>query len=936
MTVMSFTRRLCFGAGWHPLVVCLFLGAVATGGSASTSPGDLQACNQVAPATVLVAQTAAEPPASAYWLDRSRLLWPGLEAQAGERFVLLHSARAGLQGVVGAALPGGTQQLALVPDNRAWPPALQQRFAFAGQGVLLRVPASGLAQLPRWWQGQVWLARLDAQQRLLQVSAVQLPGALDDVYAAAGQVADLGVTVRPGDPGQTGFALWAPTAQRVHLCLYPDGAQPARRSLALQRSERTGVWSGLSPHDLSGGSYAYLVDVVVPGTGLVRQRVTDPYSISLNTDSRRSYIGRADGAALTPAGWAQDRAPATVQAATDMVIYELHVRDFSLGDASVSPTHRGKYLAFTEPASQGMRHLRALARAGMTDVHLLPVFDYGSVPEQGCVSPVLAGAPNGTAQQAAVMAVKEQDCFNWGYDPVHYSAPEGSFASDALDGAVRVRELRQMVMGLHQAGLRVGMDVVYNHTFASGQDGHSVLDRIVPGYYHRRDARGVIERSTCCDNTATEHLMMGKLLSDSVVWWAREHHIDSFRFDLMAHQPRALMEQVLARVRRETGREIQFIGEGWNFGEVADGRRFVQASQLSLNGSGIGTFSDRARDAVRGGSAGDSGAALIARQGFVNGLHYAPNALAPSAASTADALRRTADLVRVGLAGSLRSVSLQTWQGDTQRLEQVDYGGQPAGYASEPSEVVNYVENHDNQTLYDTNVMKLPRATSIEDRARVQILASAITAFSQGVAYFHAGVDTLRSKSLDRNSYNSGDGFNRLDWSYQDNGFGAGLPPEPDNGKDWPLMQPLLADANLRPRPLDIAWTRDAFRDLLAIRHSSQLFRLRTAAQVRERLQFLNTGPHQEPTVLAWHLEGRGLPGAGFDEVLVLINVDSTAHSLVLDSLKQHPWALHPVHLAPAAADLRARQTHWSDSTGEVQVPARAAVVLVSPGGVAR
>jgi pullulanase-type alpha-1,6-glucosidase len=444
----------------------------------------------------------------------------------------------------------------------------------------------------------------------------------------------------------------------------------------------------------------------------------------------------------------------------------------------------------------------------------------------------------------------------------------------------------------------------------------------------------VVERSTCCDNTATENLMMGKLLSDSVALWAREHHIDSFRFDLMGHQPRALMEQVLARVRRETGREIYFIGEGWNFGEVANGQRFVQASQLSLNGSGIGTFSDRARDAVRGGGAGDSGTALIARQGYVNGLHYAPNALA--AGSTDDDLRRTADLLRVGLAGSLRSVSLRTWQGEQKRLDQIDYGGQPAGYASEPSEVVNYVENHDNQTLYDNNVMKLPRATSTEDRARVQILAAAINAFSQGIAYFHAGLDTLRSKSLDRNSFNSGDWFNRLDWTYQDNGFGAGLPPEPDNGADWPLMRPLLADPSLRPRPLDIAWTRDAFRDLLAIRHSSTLLRLRSAVQVRERLQFLNTGPQQEPTVLVEHLDGRGLAGAGFAEMLVLVNVDTTAHSLALDGLKQHTFVLHPVHLAPGAADLRARQTQWNAATGEVQVPARTAVVLVSPAAPAR
>ena len=208
---------------------------------------------------------------------------------------------------------------------------------------------------------------------------------------------------------------------------------------------------------------------------------------------------------------------------------------------------------------------------------------------------------------------------------MHYTAPEGSYASNPADGAARLREFRQMVMGLHRAGLRVGMDVVYNHTFASGQHEKSVLDRIVPGYYHRLNAEGVVERSTCCDNTATEQMMMGKLLIDSVLTWAQGHHIDSFRFDLMGHQPRALMERLAARLKAETGREIPLIGEGWNFGEVADGQRFVQASQLSLNGSGIGTFSDRGRDAVRGGSAGDSGAAMVARQGYVSGLYHDPN-----------------------------------------------------------------------------------------------------------------------------------------------------------------------------------------------------------------------------------------------------------------------------------------------------------------------
>ncbi len=341
--------------------------------------------------------------------------------------------------------------------------------------------------------------------------------------------------------------------------------------------------------------------------------------------------------------------------------------------------------------------------------------------------------------------MKDRDCFNWGYDPFHYTAPEGSYATDPDDGARRILEFRQMVQALHRAGLRVGMDVVYNHTAASGQHEKSVLDRIVPGYYHRLDAAGRVERSTCCDNTATEHRMMGKLMLDSVLTWAREYKIDSFRFDLMGHQPRALMEQLQRRLRAELKREIPLIGEGWNFGEVADGARFVQASQLSLNGSGIGTFSDRARDAVRGGGPADGGDKLLALQGYVNGLHYDPNG---HSQQTREDLLRAADMVRVGLAGTLRGVMLKTWRDEALPLERIDYNGQPAGYASQPAETVNYVENHDDQTLFDLNAFKLPRNTSREDRARVQLLAAATTAFSQGIAYFHAGIDTLRSKSM--------------------------------------------------------------------------------------------------------------------------------------------------------------------------------------------
>ena len=225
-------------------------------------------------------------------------------------------------------------------------------------------------------------------------------------------------------------------------------------------------------------------------------------------------------------------------------------------------------------------------------------------------------------------------------------------------------------------------------------------------------------------------------------------------------------------------------------------------------------------------------------------------------------LLQAADMVRVGLAGSIRDYPLTTATDERRTLEQIPYGDQPGGYASQPSEVVNYVENHDNQTLFDANVYKLPKATSREDRARVQILGVAINAFSQGVAYFHAGTETLRSKSLDRNSFDSGDWFNRLDWSYRDNYFATGLPPKQDNGKDYALMRPLLRDAGIKPSASDIAFARDAFNDLLRIRASSSLFRLRSAAEIKSRLVFRNTGSQQNPVIIAGHLDGANMDGA--------------------------------------------------------------------------
>ena len=880
---------------------------------------------------------AQQHPARAVWLDSWGLQWPGAPAPtAGSRYRLLHATAGGLQLTPGQPPSGHDLALDLLPLASALPTALRERFAHLGPGVQLQLAEADAARLPALLRGQLLLALLDSAGRVQQSTALQLAGALDDAYAAAERLDDLGVSVSPpatAVPG-TAFRLWAPTAQRVALCLFADDRAVASNALApaLQRDEASGAWQLRLPGDLGGQYYNYLVDVWVPGTGLVRQRVTDPYSVSLGTDSLRSWIGRLDAPATQPAGWATARRPPALAGLTEMAVYELHVRDFSIGDTSVQAAQRGKYGAFAQPQGRGLQHLRALARAGLTDIHLLPVFDLASVPESGCLTPeVPDAAPGSLRQQAAVMALAARDCFNWGYDPLHFNAPEGSYASRADDGALRIREFRQMVMGLHRIGLRVGMDVVYNHLSASGQHQHAVLDRIVPGYYHRLDATGAVERSSCCDNSATEHRMMRKLMLDSVRLWAREYRIDSFRFDLMGHQPREAMVALRELLAADNGRPIHLLGEGWNFGEVADGRRFVQATQLSLDGSGIASFSDRARDALRGGGVGDAPAAVVARQGYLNGLHYAPNAAALAAGvPDVEQLKAAADLVRLGLAGTLRDYRFITRGGELERGDQMRYAGQMAGYASQPGEVVNYVENHDNHTLWDVNAFKLPLATSSAERARVQVLGLAFTAFSQGVAYFHAGVDILRSKSMDGNSYDSGDWFNRLDWTYRSNHFGSGLPSLRDNAALHPLIAPRLVDARLRARPADIAFARDALRDLLRIRASSSLFRLTRSDDVQRRLRFHNTGPTQNPVLIVAELDGTDLAGAGFAGLMLLFNVDTQAHELDIASSRGQAWQLHPVQRAAGAADRRvADQARFDPANGRFNLPARSAVVFV-------
>jgi len=472
------------------------------------------------------------------------------------------------------------------------------------------------------------------------------------------------------------------------------------------------------------------------------------------------------------------------------------------------------------------------------------------------------------------------------------------------------------------------MDVVYNHTSDSEQGTNSVLDKIVPTYYYRLNSAGYITNDSCCSDTAAENAMMAKLMIDSTSTWVKHYKIDSFRFDIMGIEPLAVITKLQTAVNQAAGRNIYLYGEGWNMGVVANDARFVTATQANLYGTGIGSFNDRIRDSVRGGGCCDNGNTLIAQQGFINGAYYDPNALSTQAVSD---LLNLSDLVRVGLSGTLRNYSFINSSGNLVTNAQINYFGQAAGYTDNPGEVINYIEAHDNQTLFDINAYKLPTTISLADRVRVQNLGTAINLLSQGVPFFHAGQDLLRSKSMDQNSYASGDWFNALDFSYQSNNFGVGLPPAGSNQGNWPLMSPLLVNPLILPNKAAIVTAHDYFTDMLTIRKDSTLFRMTSGQDVINRLTFYNVGISQVPGIIAMGIDGRNpspYPGAKYKSVVVLFNVDKVAQTLTIGALQGKSLSVHQVQQA-STADVLAKTASYVSATGTFSVPPRTTVVFV-------
>jgi len=883
--------------------------------------------------------------AQAVWLDATTLVWPG--ADTAHSYKLYYSSggslAAGVSDISGSDNPGG---VALATGTLT--AAQQSAYPQYVGALALLVPAATAAQAAALLPDELAVVQYSGSTPT-NGTQVQIGPVLDSLYGASAAALPLGLSFDATTDAPT-FRLWAPTASGVQLNVYASAAAQTPVSVDMTQDAASGVW-GYTAADASwtnSAYYTYSVRVfsraAPSGLGygaVVTNTVSDPYAVTLNGDGTRAMVVNLADAAATPAGW-PGALPATSAAPTDSVVYELHVRDFSVNDPTVPAAHQGKFLAFTDLSANGMRHLAALAGAGLTHVHLLPATDFSSVDALGCVNPAIpASTGNGTAAELAVIAAQGSDCYNWGYDPFHYGAPQASYASDPANGLTRVLEFRQMVQALHRTGLRLVLDVVYNHTSASGQNPHSVLDQIVPGYYHRLDANGAVESYSCCADTATERTMMARLMVDTLVRWADQYKVDGFRFDTMGLIPKAAMTRALNAVNAVAAADgrgyTYFYGEGWT-PNSAVAAVITPATQAEMAGTGIGTFNDRLRDAVRGGSPFDSGAALTANQGFINGLCYDPNSAATADCSgdAADALFILQNRISVGLAGNLASFPLRTGVTGAQ----VDYFGSPTGYTRQPQENLVYAACHDNETLFDISEYKHAAHVSIADTGRAQVVGLSLVLLAQGVAFVHGADDLLRSKSGDSNSYDSGDYFNRIYWDGSANNWSVGLPPQNtgNNAANAATLGPLLTSRPV-PDTATIEAVATRFQEFLAIRRATDLFRLASATDINSCISFPDQG-RQVHGLIVEQILGVGCVGAtgsGYDAVVVLYNASSNAQAFSLARFAglargtgSGQVSLHPLQQAGSDAALLAGWNFTSSaSAGTFTVPARTTAVFV-------
>ena len=497
----------------------------------------------------------------------------------------------------------------------------------------------------------------------------------------------------------TTFRLWAPLADAVAVVFYRAGLGGPRAGYFPMKPAGKGTWRVRVPGEWHGVYFTYEIK---HGAQVVE--TVDPYVKAVGANGQRAMI--VDLQRTDPAGWKKDRAPA-FKRDLDAIIYELHVRDASI-HASAGAKNRGRFLGLAERGTKspqglttGLDHLREM---GVTHVHLLPAFDYASVDETKPAKPQ----------------------YNWGYDPQNYNVPEGSYSTDAADGAARIREFKQMVQALHRAGIRVVMDVVYNHTYR-GVDSH--FHQIVPGYYHRQDAQGRFSNGSGCGNEiASDRSMVRKMMVDSLVYWAREYHVDGFRFDLMGLHDLQTMKEIRAALDA-VDRSIILYGEGWTGGDspLPYEKRVMKTNVAKLDR--VAAFSDNVRDAIKGSVMNHAEGGFIQRgAGFEEAIKF-------------------------GVVAAVRHPQVKCPKGDAWR----------GPWAGEPWRCVTYNSCHDNHTLWDKIALAAGDAPEA-DRIRMNQLAAAMVLTAQGLSFLHAGEEFLRTKKGIENSYNKPDSINAIDW----------------------------------------------------------------------------------------------------------------------------------------------------------------------------
>ena len=485
---------------------------------------------------------------------------------------------------------------------------------------------------------------------------------------------------------KTVFSLFAPDDAKVTLRLYrqPLGGKPTK-TVRMQRVSHE-LWQAEVKGDLLGQFYTFDIG---------RGETPGVFAKAVGTNGQRGAIVQMS--ATNPNKWDADKRPIT-RSFADLVIYELHHRDFSI--AREDAKNKGKFLALTEPWA--ISHLRTL---GVNAVHILPSYDFGSVDETRLDTPQ----------------------YNWGYDPVNYNVPEGSYSTDPTQPDVRIREFKQMVQALHKAGISVILDVVYNHTFDID---HSNFQRTYPDYYYRKNADGSYSNGSGCGNeTASERPMMRKFMIESVKYWINEYHIDGFRFDLMGVHDIQTMNEIRKAVD-EIDPSIFIYGEGWSAGSCALPYEQLAAKAHVPQMPGIAAFSDEIRDALRGPFSDDT------KGGFLAGV--------PDCEES----------VKFGIAGAIAHPQID--------MKKVNYSQQP--WALEPTQMISYVSCHDDMCLVDRLRASVPGITQ-DELIRLDLLAQTAVFTSQGVPFMLCGEELLRDKKGVHNSYNSPDDINHIDWT---------------------------------------------------------------------------------------------------------------------------------------------------------------------------